>query len=167
MRCREVQEKLAELSRKDSAPEALTAHMEACSECRRVQVLLLGFGHGAELLRQESVPEPSAAFWPRLQARLEVDADRPSLEAVLERVGRKMIWATSLATLLLGLGLVFETEAPTAAETASVGAETEIQLSRTFVLEMETNGEGEFRLATGEDAVGFRMNADFDGGNGR
>ncbi len=167
MRCREVQEKLAELSRKDSAPEALTAHMEECSECRRVQVLLLGFGHGAELLGQESVPEPSAAFWPRLQARLEVDADRPSLEAVLERVGRKMIWATSLATLLLGLGLVFETEAPTAAETASVETETEIQLSRTFVLETDTNGEGEFRLANGEEAVGFRMNADFDGGNGR
>lgn len=182
MRCREVREKLAELSRteldrtglnrpelnrNDSAPETLTLHLSKCSECRRFQVLWLGFGHGAELLGRESVPEPSAAFWPRLQARLETDADRLSLEAVLERVGRKMIWASSLAALLLGLGLVFETDAPTSSETAALEAETEMQLSRTFVLEMETNGEGELRLASGEEAVGFRMNADFDEGNGR
>ncbi len=112
MRCEGTREILEE-SRTQEVPAAIKVHLASCSSCqayaREWQVLRAGF----RVLAEKQVPEASLGFSARLVRRLQDTAD-PLRSKVhyLEQAGRRFVYAASLLTLMLGLGLVLPSSGP-------------------------------------------------------
>jgi len=107
MRCDDFR-MMVEEERADAVPELLRAHLEKCAACRSYAE---DWGRVSEAFRAaaaDPLPEPTFGFTDRLLRRLASPpgAERAAREFV-ERVGRRVAFATMLlATLtLLALGL--------------------------------------------------------------
>ena len=157
MRCRDFEHRYTELWESGQMPEDLASHLRGCSECRRYQALEGALKLGTEFARQDSPPEPSGAFWPRLNARIESESGVLGIEEIWEGIGRKIIWATGMASMVLALGLVLPNGSQP--EVDQVQLEAEAHLYETFAYEYEYEGNFilEPALAEGEEIVGFRM----------
>lgn len=111
MRCDEVREIVGQESLEAASPP-VRAHLVACAACReyaREWNLLRG---GFHVLRQEHPPKPSLGFAARLVRRLEEVPAPGLMEEFLERVGRRVVYATSLLALILLLALALPDSGP-------------------------------------------------------
>ena len=111
MRCKAVREIVENVG-----PEEMTGgvreHLSKCTDCaayaRDWQLVRSGF----RTLSEEAVPEATFGFTARLLRRLD-EAHMPSpAELFLERVGRRVVYATLLMTFVLLLALVVPPSAP-------------------------------------------------------
>jgi predicted anti-sigma-YlaC factor YlaD len=112
MKCDEVREFLEENGNRN-APESVLTHLASCAECdewwRDWQTMAEGF----RLLSRESGPEPSWGFSERVVRRLgeSVEAERRGAD-LIERAGRRVLWATLALTLTAVLALVVPSSGP-------------------------------------------------------
>lgn len=117
MKCDEVRVFLEE-SRESGVPEAARSHLASCADCaqwwRDWQMMADGF----RLLSMDEGPEPSWGFSERLVRRLgeSVESARAGAD-LLERAGRRVVWATLALTLTAVLALVVPSSGPVRAAT--------------------------------------------------
>ncbi len=117
MKCDDVRVILEE-SRDRGVPEAVQSHLASCADCaqwwRDWQMLAQGF----RLLSEDAGPEPSWGFSERLVRRLgeSVESVRAGAD-LLERAGRRVVWATLALTLTAVLALVVPSSGPVRAAT--------------------------------------------------
>ena len=150
---------MSEQLREEALRMEVISHVRGCPNCGRYQAALRVWEQGIELLRQETAPEPSSTFWREFEARLNKDKGytRWSFEEIMERLGRRVIWATGIVVALLTLGLALVGELPSG--TDSLRLDAEAHLSRTFVLESAPGGNDEVVIAQGEEMLGFWMDS--------
>ena len=155
MRCHEFEDRWTETWESAENSEDLASHLRECPRCRQYQALGDALKIGTELLVQESSPAPSGAFWPRLNARIEAEPRDFGLENIWERIGKKVVWATGMASMALALGLVLPNG--TEPESDQGQREAEAHLYETFAYEYEDSVILEPVLAEGEEIVGFQV----------
>ncbi len=112
MRCKEVQEGLEE-SRTETLPVPILEHLAKCSACQAHaqdwRLLRAGF----RALAEEQAPAASLGFEVRLVRRLEEATEEENAGAeFLERVGRRVVYASSLLALLALLALALPASGP-------------------------------------------------------
>ncbi len=117
MKCDEVRVILEE-SQERNVPEAAQSHLASCADCaqwwRDWQMLEKGF----RLLSMDKGPEPSWGFSERLVRRLGESVENVRAGAdLLERAGRRVVWATLALTLTAVLALVVPSSGPVRAAT--------------------------------------------------
>jgi predicted anti-sigma-YlaC factor YlaD len=107
MRCDDFRVMLED-AKGGAIPEALRAHLEACSECRAYAEDWAQLSEVFRAAATEPLPEPSIGFAVRLLRRLDAPSgvERVATEFV-ERVGRRVAFATIVLAMLtlLALGL--------------------------------------------------------------
>ncbi|MGD0921217.1 MAG: hypothetical protein ABSA70_05545 [Terriglobia bacterium] len=110
MRCEEVRKIIAE-DWPEEAPAAVREHLAGCPACdalaRDHRLVRTGF----HALAAEPAPEPSWGFSTRLLRRLQESPEREGAE-FLERVGRRVVYATFLLALTLLLALALPSSGP-------------------------------------------------------
>jgi anti-sigma factor RsiW len=112
MRCEEFRETIEE-SGNQEASTALREHLGRCAACAEYARDWRMVRAGLDLLSAEPAPEPMLGFATRVLRRLEESAGLlPSREEVLERAGRRMVYATLFVVLALVLVLVLPTSGP-------------------------------------------------------
>lgn len=134
MRCKEVQESLAE-----TGAMTLTApgreHLERCSVC---QAYARDWGllrSGFRALAAEQVAEASLGFAARVARRIEEAARRGNAEAeFLERVGRRVVYVTSVLALVAILALALPSSGPVRSP-----ASADLLLAQSEVVATESN----------------------------
>ena len=112
MRCEDVRTILEEVRGPD-APESVRTHLASCATCaewwRDWRLLSAGF----RALSRETVPEPSWGFPDRVVRRLQQATEAGSVAAdLLEKAGRRVVWATLGVTLAVLLALVVPPSGP-------------------------------------------------------
>jgi len=118
MRCKDVQTMLIE-NGGGERPAALREHMAICASCQAYANDLESLQAGFRALAALSVPEPSWGFAARLVRRLN-DLEQGGRAAdFLEQVGRRVVYAAGLLTLLLLLALVLPASGPLRGPTTS------------------------------------------------
>ncbi len=132
MHCDAVREILEEVSPSEiSGP--VREHLTRCANCaahaRQWRLVNAGF----QVLKEETTPEPTLGFAARLVRRLD-EAHMPSpAEAFLERVGRRVLYATLLMTFALLLALALPSSGPlrgpSVSELLSAGPEVTVAVS--------------------------------------
>ena len=128
MRCEEVRKIIAE-DWPEETPAAVREHLAGCPVCdglaRDHRLVRAGF----RVLAAEPVPEPSWGFSTRLLRRLEESPAQEGAE-FLERVGRRVVYATFVLALTLLLALVLPPSGPlrgpTTAELYLAQSESEV-----------------------------------------
>ena len=110
MRCEEVRKIIAE-DWPEETPAAVREHLAGCPVCdslaRDHRLVRAGF----HALAAEPAPEPSWGFSTRLLRRLQESPEREGAE-FLERVGRRVVYATFLLALTLLLALALPSSGP-------------------------------------------------------
>jgi anti-sigma factor RsiW len=110
MRCEEVRKIIAE-DWPEEAPAAVREHLAGCPACdalaRDDRLVRAGF----HALAAEPAPEPSWGFSTRLLRRLQESPAQEGAE-FLERVGRRVVYATFLLALTLLLALALPSSGP-------------------------------------------------------
>ena len=117
MRCEDARTILVEVEGGERSA-ALREHVAVCPACRAYANDLEGLRIGFRALAAQSVPEPSWGFAARLVRRLDVE-ERSRGADFLEQVGRRVVYAAGLLTLLLLLALVLPASGPLRGPTAS------------------------------------------------
>jgi len=111
MRCDRVRE-IVEQESLEAASPPVHEHLVACAACREYardwDLLRAGF----HALGEEPVPEPSSGFVPRLLRQLEAVPEPSLAEEFFERVGRRVVYVTSLVALILLLALALPPSGP-------------------------------------------------------
>jgi anti-sigma factor RsiW len=112
MRCEEFREIIEETrNREESA--VLREHLGRCVACAEYEQDWGRIRAGLDLLSAEPAPEPMLGFAARVLRRLEESAGLlPSREEVMERAGRRMVYATLFVVLAFVLVLVLPTAGP-------------------------------------------------------
>jgi len=119
MRCEEFREAIEE-TRSRGVSAALREHLGRCAACAEYARDWQMVRAGLNLLAAEPVPEPMLGFARRVLRRLEESASvLASREELLERAGRRMVYATSLLVLALVLMLVLPTTGPVRAQASA------------------------------------------------
>jgi anti-sigma factor RsiW len=112
MRCQEVREILGE-SGIGEAPAGVREHLGGCPACAADARDWKTLQAGLRLMGADPVPGPSLGFTARVLRRLEeTTRTLPSREELLERAGRRMVYATLLVALALVLALVLPSSGP-------------------------------------------------------
>jgi anti-sigma factor RsiW len=110
MRCEEVRKIFAE-DWPEETPAAVREHLAGCPACdglaRDHRLVRAGF----HALAAEPAPEPSWGFSTRLLRRLEESPAQEGAE-FLERVGRRVVYATFVLALTLLLALALPSSGP-------------------------------------------------------
>jgi len=117
MRCEEFRETIEETPRHEVSA-ALREHLGQCPACALYARDWQTVRAGLDLLAVEPEPEPMLGFAARVLRRLE-ESETSSLasrEELLERAGRRMLYATSFLVLTLVLMLVLPTTGPVRAQ---------------------------------------------------
>jgi len=119
MRCKEFRETIEDTpSRQASA--ALREHLGRCAACAEYARDWQTVRTGLDLLWMEPAPEPMLGFAGRVLRRLEeFTSARSSREEMLERAGRRMLYATSFVVLALVLMLVLPPTGPVRAQAST------------------------------------------------
>jgi hypothetical protein len=110
MRCEDVRKIIAE-DWPEETPAAVREHLAGCAACDRLARNHKLVRAGFRVLAAEPVPEPSWGFSTRLLRRLQESSERQGAE-FLERVGRRVIYATCLLALTLLLALILPSSGP-------------------------------------------------------
>jgi hypothetical protein len=112
MRCKDVIEILGEAQTGRFSP-AIEEHLSDCASCQDAWKDLRLLRAGLRALAQEQPPEASIGFAMRVVRRLEESLDsRGRAAEFLEKVGRRFVFATSMLTLFMLLGLVLPSSGP-------------------------------------------------------
>jgi anti-sigma factor RsiW len=112
MRCKEVREILGESGITEAPPE-VREHLGRCPACEAYTRDWKTLHAGLRVLAAEPAPEPMLGFTARVLRRLEeATGTFPSSEELLERAGRRMVYATLLLALVLMLALVLPASGP-------------------------------------------------------
>jgi anti-sigma factor RsiW len=112
MRCGKVRKRLLEVAG-EALPAELAGHVATCPACRSYARDWQGLQTGLSGMASEPVPEPTLGFAVRMLRRLqEARAEERSVEAFLERAGRRSVSVALLATLLLILALLVPRSGP-------------------------------------------------------
>lgn len=132
MHCDAVREILEEAS-PAGLSDPVREHLTRCADCaayaREWRLVHAGF----QVLKDETAPEPTLGFAARLVRKLD-EAHMPSpAEAFLERVGRRVVYATLLMTFVLLLALALPPSGPlrgpSVSELLSAGPEVTVAVS--------------------------------------
>ncbi|HMD99484.1 MAG TPA: hypothetical protein VKM93_19420 [Terriglobia bacterium] len=119
MRCEEFRETIEE-TRNREASAALREHLGQCDACAEYARDWQTVRAGLDMLSLEPAPEPMLGFAARVLRRLEKStAALPSREELLERAGRRMVYATLFLVLALMLVLVVPTSGPVRAQAST------------------------------------------------
>jgi len=119
MKCEEFRETIEEI-RNRRASAALREHFGQCAACAEYARDWQTVRAGLALLSVEQAPEPMLGFAARVLRRLdEATGALPSREELLERAGRRMVYATLLVVLALVLALVVPTAGPVRAQASA------------------------------------------------
>jgi hypothetical protein len=117
MRCDEVRRIIVE-DWPAEVPAAAREHLRSCHGCATLARDYELVRAGLRALASEPVPEPSWGFSTRLLRRLQESSEREGAE-FLERVGRRVVYATLLLTLTLLLALALPPSGPLRGPTAA------------------------------------------------
>lgn len=132
MHCDAVREILEEVSPAElSGP--VREHLTRCADCAAYAWEWRLVHAGFQVLKDEAAPEPTLGFAARLVRKLD-EAHMPSpAEAFLERVGRRVVYATLLMTFVLLLALALPPSGPlrgpSVSELLSAGPEVTVAVS--------------------------------------
>lgn len=98
-----------------TAPAAFDRHLESCPRCRRQAAELARTSNWMGLLERPP-HQPGPAFWAELRQRLEVSDREAEFWAPLGWVAARAALALGVLVLLLGVGVVLESQEPAVAE---------------------------------------------------
>jgi anti-sigma factor RsiW len=119
MRCEECRKAIEE-TRSREASVVVREHLGQCAACAEYARDWRTVRAGLDLLSVEPAPEPMLGFAARVLRRLEEStAALPSREELLERVGRRMVYATLFVVLALVLVLVVPPTGPVRAQASA------------------------------------------------
>ena len=118
MRCEDVQ-KILIGSGGGEHPAAFREHMAVCPACQACARDLESLQAGFHVLAAQSGPEPSWGFATRLVRRLNDLQEGVRGTDFLEQVGRRVVYAAGLLTLLILLALVLPSSGPLRGPTTS------------------------------------------------
>ncbi len=110
MKCDEVRAFLEE-SQDRNAPEVRN-HLSSCADCAQWWRDWQVFEQGFRLLAADAGPEPSWGFAERLVRRLGESSEGQRNGELIERAGRRVVWATLALTLTAILALVIPSSGP-------------------------------------------------------
>jgi hypothetical protein len=112
MTCDDVRAILEETGER-AAPEGVLAHLSSCATCAEWLKDWRTMTEGFRLLAQDVGPEPSWGFAERVVRRLDdsVDPLRGAVD-LIERAGRRVVWATFAMTLAAVLALIVPSSGP-------------------------------------------------------
>ncbi|MBZ5515858.1 MAG: hypothetical protein LAN62_13640 [Acidobacteriia bacterium] len=111
MRCKDARAILIG-NEADKASAALLEHVAACPSCQAYARDAEGLRGGFRAFAREAVPEPSWGFAARVLRRLDELEERGRRANFLELVGRRVVYAAGVLTLLLILALVLPASGP-------------------------------------------------------
>lgn len=110
MRCDAVRRIVEENMTKTPAVEA---HVDSCSACKEYLRKWAALRAGLVALRAEEPPEPSIGFTTRLMRRLEsVPAEYPLGYQFTDQIAKRIVYATLMVVLALGLLLALPSSGP-------------------------------------------------------
>jgi len=91
----------------------VSAHLEACRECREIVSGMTEQAHMLSLLRAPEQIEPVAGFYARVIQRIEAQV-RPSIWDILlePAFGRRLVYASLIMVMLMGTYLAVSGQAP-------------------------------------------------------
>lgn len=119
MRCEEFRETIEE-TRSREASAALREHLGQCATCAEYVRDWQTVRAGLDLLLVEPAPEPMLGFGARVLRRLEESTSAlASRDELLERAGKRMVYAASFVVLALVLALVLPTSGPVRAQAST------------------------------------------------
>jgi len=119
MRCEEFRKAIEEIRNRET-PTPLREHLRQCAACAEYARDWQTVRAGMDLLSMEPEPEPMIGFAARVLRRLEESTSAlPSREELLERAGRRMVYATLFVVLALALVLVLPTSGPVRAQAST------------------------------------------------
>ncbi len=110
MRCKQIREALESLETRE-VPAVIREHVTSCPDCRAYARDSRLVGYGFRALAEQKVPEASIGFVTRLVRRLGENRSRSPAE-FLEEVGRRVVFATFLLTLVMLLSLAIPSAGP-------------------------------------------------------
>lgn len=107
MACKQYEDRLSNLedlldgNLQGTARDELTRHLDECASCREE---VEAARECSLLLREglEPAPEPSGAFWYRVQAGIRTALSPGDFWTSLEWLARRLAWGAGLAVLVLG-----------------------------------------------------------------
>jgi hypothetical protein len=111
MKCDEVQTILEE-SRNGIAPQEARVHLDSCADCTQWWSDWQTLEQGFRLLSRDEGPEPSWGFSERLVRRLGESVQGQRSGELIERAGKRVVWATLALTLTAILALVIPSSGP-------------------------------------------------------
>lgn len=110
MRCDAVRQVLEENLTRTPAVEA---HVDSCAGCKDYLRKWEALHASLIALRKEAPPEPSFGFTTRLMRRLESPpAEFPLGYPVMDQIARRIVYATLMVALVLGLLLALPSSGP-------------------------------------------------------
>ena len=109
MRCDVVRRILGESL---ETPPEFAAHLSSCPSCAEYARRWERLRAGLVALRKEEPPEASLGFAERLRRRLEAVRTESERQQFVVQAGRRMIYATLPAALILVLGLLLPSSGP-------------------------------------------------------
>jgi hypothetical protein len=118
MRCEDAHAMLIEGEGGEQSA-ALRAHVAMCAACQAYARDMEGLRAGFRALAAQAAPEPSWGFAARLVRRLDELEEKSRGADFLEQVGRRVVYAAGLLTLLLLLALVLPASSPLRGPTTS------------------------------------------------
>lgn len=111
MRCEEARAAMIE-GESGEGPSTLRAHVAVCASCQAYARDLEGLRTGFRALAAQSATEPSWGFAARVLRRLDEVEESSRGADFLEQVGRRVVYAAGLLTLLLLLALGLPASGP-------------------------------------------------------
>ena len=118
MRCEDLRERLDDLWEREQ-PAEVREHLRRCESCARYWRDLYQVRSGFRLLKAEEVPELSLGFAERVVRQLRELSRQPSVVDFFERVGRRFVYASLVATVLALLALALPSTGPVRGLTAA------------------------------------------------
>lgn len=110
MRCDAVRRIVEENTTKTPAVEA---HVDSCSACKEYLRKWAALRASLITLRAEEPPEPSIGFTARLMRRLEsAPAEFPLGNQLMDQIAKRIVYATLMVVLALGLLLALPSSGP-------------------------------------------------------
>ncbi|TAM82657.1 MAG: hypothetical protein EPN47_08345 [Acidobacteria bacterium] len=92
---------------------AVQAHLESCSGCKEYLRMWEALRAGLVALREEETPEPTIGFTTRLMRRLEkAPAEYPFGQQLMDQIAMRVVYATLMVVLMLGLLLALPSSGP-------------------------------------------------------
>lgn len=92
---------------------AVKAHVESCVSCRDYLHRWEQVRAGLIALRAEAPPEPTLGFTTRLMRRMENAPDEFQFgQQLMDQIGRRVVYATLMVALMLGLVLALPSSGP-------------------------------------------------------